>query len=80
MATSHAPSDHYYVCDACAHYWSSPGFPDACENCRSGYLREYADIDAAEDASEAIIFRDGETAADLPCYCQREDCGRCGLA
>lgn len=52
--------DRYYVCEDCGHYWSSPFFPDDCENCRRHCLVEAADLEDAEDASEALCSCDAE--------------------
>lgn len=51
------PPARYFVCDDCAHTWSAPEMPDACEYCRRGVasISEYDDIEDAEVYSEDVL-------------------------
>jgi hypothetical protein len=50
----HEP-DPTYVCGECGHQWCSPFPPDRCESCNAhgSNLRQFTDLDAADDYSEA---------------------------
>jgi rubrerythrin len=50
-------TDSYYVCERCAHFWSQPFDPDRCENCGHDWLEVCDTLEAAEDASEAVLER-----------------------
>ena len=52
------PSDRYYVCTACGHYWSFPPDDRRCENCaQRGVTTSVATFVRAQDTSERILGR-----------------------
>lgn len=49
----------YYVCEHCSHYFAAAVEPpDRCEHCGAHHtwLSEWPTLDAAEDASAAVLF------------------------
>lgn len=57
-------SDRYFICDVCAHFWSSPEHPESCENCGKGWLYERPTVEAAEELSQEILDRTGRVTSD----------------
>ena len=54
------PDPIYLVCEDCGHFWPWPDpddLPPHCENCRGTLLSVGADMEAAEDRSEAVLKR-----------------------
>jgi len=57
----------HYVCDVCAHTWSSPEHPDACENCNrsSAFIVVWDTLENAEEHSQRILDDEAEARAQL---------------